>query len=233
MKTAKNTCVSRVQSWSPFMTWLATFKMKFIAFLNSLLYHQKLVSRGVSYRNEKTVAMSIGLIHIVCISRLISHIASKTDFFMWYEYKAFDMFSLPRFPLLHLFTLSWPGNHSSWWYVFQWNRIQINLWVPKRNDWISRWHYLIHLDLVATTHQSYLLLTSRSLGQCWCIWQIQKVCRFMLVCIEEVRKLKKGVYFEEHMFHLFQEYGEGSLIPESLWTLLEETCVSNGGATAM
>lgn len=55
----------------------------------------------------------------------------------------------------------------------------------------------------------------------------------MLVCIEEVRKLKKGVYFEEHMFHLFQEYGEGSLIPESLWTLLEETCVSNGGATAM
>ncbi|KAM3394959.1 3-oxoacyl-OS-acyl-carrier-protein [Capsicum galapagoense] len=43
--------------------------------------------------------------------------------------------------------------------------IRIYLLVPKRNGWILRWHCLIHLDLVATTHQSYLLLTSRSLGQ--------------------------------------------------------------------
>ncbi|PHT43009.1 3-oxoacyl-[acyl-carrier-protein] synthase I, chloroplastic [Capsicum baccatum] len=43
--------------------------------------------------------------------------------------------------------------------------IRIYLLVPKRNGWMLRLHCLIHLDLVATTHQSYLLLTSRSLGQ--------------------------------------------------------------------
>lgn len=38
-------------------------------------------------------------------------------------------------------------------------RTQLFWWGPRRRDWTSRWHFLIHLALVATTRPSFLFLT--------------------------------------------------------------------------
>lgn len=47
-------------------------------------------------------------------------------------------------------------------FLAQYNRTENFLWGQRKRDLMLKWHYLIHLGLVATTHQSYLPLMSRT-----------------------------------------------------------------------